>query len=294
MPYTKIEDAPANIRELDGVKLTLPQINEIAEIADALNPDEVENVWAVAITTWKKGHEIKDGEWVKKSEHQHPHGEHECKCSECGAVISVEAGVKCSAQKCPECGAAMVAVEPGERRGMASKLSLDASKFSLEQAAYLSDALNMGDVQPVKRDGKIYFYAKPELEQAHDVLGVEIFEAGEWTDGNGKKFKWTIDTLKEIATNSRKDGGIPVRLGHDVKSGDPAFGWVENLRVVGQKLIGDLMRVPAEIYKYLNTRYRKRSAGFANRNNKWELDHLALLGAEQAALDGLKDIFSYS
>ena len=54
MPVKKISDAPANIRELDDVKLTLAQINKVLEIYDALKAQKkVKNPMAVAIGQFK-------------------------------------------------------------------------------------------------------------------------------------------------------------------------------------------------------------------------------------------------
>jgi len=66
MPYSKVSDAPANIRELDDVALTLAQVNWIANVADGLDPDEVESVWAVAIAQFKRSFVKQDGKWVKR------------------------------------------------------------------------------------------------------------------------------------------------------------------------------------------------------------------------------------
>lgn len=67
MPYSKISDAPENVRKLDGVKLTLSQINWIARVADGIPEDSVDSPWAVAIAQFKKAHKKKDDKWVKKS-----------------------------------------------------------------------------------------------------------------------------------------------------------------------------------------------------------------------------------
>lgn len=66
MPYSKLSDAPANIRELDGVALTLAQVNWIANVADGLDPNEVENVWAVAIAQFKRSFVKRGGSWTKR------------------------------------------------------------------------------------------------------------------------------------------------------------------------------------------------------------------------------------
>lgn len=68
MPYTKVSDAPANIRKLDGVALTLAQVNWIANVADGLDPDQVESVWAVAIAQFKRSFRKEGGKWVKRKQ----------------------------------------------------------------------------------------------------------------------------------------------------------------------------------------------------------------------------------
>jgi hypothetical protein len=66
MPVKKISDAPANIRELDGVKLTLGQINSILETYDAIkDDDDVDSPMAVAIAQFKKTHHVSGDKWVK-------------------------------------------------------------------------------------------------------------------------------------------------------------------------------------------------------------------------------------
>lgn len=64
--YSSMDDVPDNLKSLDDVPLTLAQANKIVEIAQA-SGDDKEN-WAIGISTFKKGHEIKDGAWVVKVE----------------------------------------------------------------------------------------------------------------------------------------------------------------------------------------------------------------------------------
>jgi len=139
MPYSKISEAPANIRELDGVKLTLAQVNHIAEMADAIDPKKVKSPWAVAIANFKKEYVASGGKWVKrkKEKQAHPHGAHACVCPDCGAETEAEAGQKCNGLKCPECGARMRAQEIGERRGkeLGEKGATDAEKKAQEARA---------------------------------------------------------------------------------------------------------------------------------------------------------------
>jgi len=54
--------------ELDGAPLTLAQVNQIAELYDAIKADgKVDEPMAVAIAQWKKAHELRDGKWVAKT-----------------------------------------------------------------------------------------------------------------------------------------------------------------------------------------------------------------------------------
>jgi len=53
----------------------------------------------------------------------HPHGEHVCICTKCGAEIAVAANTKCNTQTCPVCGNPMVAKEAGERRLSGSNIA---------------------------------------------------------------------------------------------------------------------------------------------------------------------------
>lgn len=67
MPVSKISEAPANIRELDNVKLTLAQINYILRVYDALKEKgEVDSPMAVAIAQFKDNYKVSGGKWVKK------------------------------------------------------------------------------------------------------------------------------------------------------------------------------------------------------------------------------------
>lgn len=68
MPYSKLKDAPANIRKLNDVALTLAQVNLVAEWADAMEEaeDGPESPWAAAIAQFKKLYQVKGDGWVKR------------------------------------------------------------------------------------------------------------------------------------------------------------------------------------------------------------------------------------
>jgi len=316
MPWKTIKDAVEampNLEKLDDVKLTLSQINAIAAIAEAIDEDEVENVWAVAIGQWKEGHEIKEDRWVekeKKSESAaHPHGEHKCECPECGYTVMVAEGIKCNAQECSECGEQMRAVEIGEQRNSensknAAGFQLDASKYSLAQAREIAAASNIGAAYPVVRDGIIHFVSAPtqgkpaadnppdpKLDDLYAVEGVEIFRAGKWTDSSGIETEYKKEDLEKLIKVSRSDG-IPLKLGHWADQAERAVGWVENLRMKGKSLLADLVKIPVDVYKEMKqSGFRKRSAEIIRNGSTPELIGVALLGAAQSALP-LKDIFS--
>jgi hypothetical protein len=101
---------------------------------------------------------------------------------------------------------------------------------------------------------------------------------------------------------------VPVKLGHNVAQGPlseflggdgaPAAGWVENVRRVGDRVVGDLMAVPRLIAQMFRVgAYRGRSVEFFRTYTSQEsgskfrmvLTGLALLGARLPAVGGLAD-----
>jgi len=132
MPYSSVSEAPANIRKLDDASLTLAQVNWIANVADGLDPDEVENVWAVAIAQFKRSFVKKGDGWVKREEgvkqdEVHAHGEHDCYCPECGYETEVPENARCNQLECPKCGTRLRARQTGERREEGKEMSVSGS-----------------------------------------------------------------------------------------------------------------------------------------------------------------------
>lgn len=128
------------------------------------------------------------------------------------------------------------------------------------------------------------------------VQGVEILRVGEF-DAQTGPIEVTEDDLDAIVAAfeaTHEVLGVPVRLGHEAQSGDPAQGWLANLRRVGAKLVADLVRMSEEVVAAVKSgRYGPRSAGLRKdavidgQTYPLVLDHLALLGAEQPAVPGL-------
>lgn len=142
-----------------------------------------------------------------------------------------------------------------------------------------------------------------EKISTYRINEVEIFAVGKW---NGDEY--TLDDLHSMvsAFNALERGFRPyLKLGHDEKqvlaksSGMPALGWVENVRVKGDKLVADFTDIPETIYKLIESKaYRKVSCEIY-----WDLDFngeklprvlgaVALLGAENPGVMNLEDILS--
>jgi len=140
------------------------------------------------------------------------------------------------------------------------------------------------------------------------VPGVELIAAGTWQghncpEGGCRITGADIDEMVHAYESTKGTFDAPVKLGHDdqqkllQRDGYPAAGWVTNLRRVGDKLVGDLEKVPALIADLMKSgAYRKRSseirpnAEVNGQKFKWVFSGLALLGADLPAVEGLADI----
>lgn len=65
-PYKSMKDANPALKGIDP-PITVSQANDIAKQADSIGTDGEKNGWAIAISSFKKTHVVKDGKWVKKS-----------------------------------------------------------------------------------------------------------------------------------------------------------------------------------------------------------------------------------
>ena len=66
-PYKSLKDANPALKGIDP-PISLGQANAIAKQADAIGSDKEKNGWAIAISSFKKTHVVKDGHWVKKED----------------------------------------------------------------------------------------------------------------------------------------------------------------------------------------------------------------------------------
>ena len=144
--------------------------------------------------------------------------------------------------------------------------------------------------------------------KTRDLEGVELLKVGRW-HGEGcpdDGCEFTQEHLDQIVSAYHETEGkhdVPVQLGHDDQQkllqtdGLPAAGWVTNLRRLGERLIGDLQKVPAAVADLIDAgAYRTRSVQVSEdyevdgTKYPFVLTHLALLGADLPAVQGLADI----
>lgn len=153
----------------------------------------------------------------------------------------------------------------------------------------------------VRRHGHLVGGSPHQLE-TRDITGVEIFAVGTW---NGDEY--TAEDLQQIVTNfAELKGRIdpPVKLGHNEdqkfleREGYPAAGWVDKVYMWGDKLVADLVGVPAKIADLIDVQaYRKVSAeiwwNFGELGGKTYdkvLKAIAFLGEEIPAVADIGDI----
>lgn len=134
------------------------------------------------------------------------------------------------------------------------------------------------------------------------LAGVEIAKVGTWPASSGEVTITKADLAAAVAAAPDLPP-IPLKFGHTDSrfDGDPAFGWVENLRVVrrGEVLVGDLVGVPAWLAKAMPISYPHRSieafSKFESTGKRYRfvVSALSMLGATPPAihdLNSLKDI----
>jgi hypothetical protein len=116
----------------------------------------------------------------------------------------------------------------------------------------------------------------------------EIFSSGQHTSDKGITKDYTADDLNYIASNyNPSESEAPIVIGHPVDS-SPAYGWIESLKVEGDKLLAkakDL--VPEFLNAVKQGLYKKRSISL---DKDGKLRHVGFLGGALPAVKGLADI----
>lgn len=134
------------------------------------------------------------------------------------------------------------------------------------------------------------------------VPGVELMRTGKWNLSTGE---WECTPAEIAAAIDAHAKGIlrkpVIRLGHNDPrfSGDPAVGWLDNLRASadGQALIGDMVGVPEWLAEILPSAYPSRSieglydyTAPDGSSHEFVLTGLALLGATRPGVESLQSL----
>lgn len=139
------------------------------------------------------------------------------------------------------------------------------------------------------------------------VPDVELVSAGTWDASTGRSTITPDDLTSAVqAFSDHLVNKPPVKIGHtDPRFSDgnhdgaPAFGWIENIRTSpdGQKLLGDLVGVPAKLAEIMPAAFRRRSIEMAygyrtaaGKVYRAVVTGLALLGAQAPAVRNLADV----
>ena len=124
----------------------------------------------------------------------------------------------------------------------------------------------------------------------------EIFASG---THNGIKIK-DEDLDDIVAAAKEMDFRPAIKMGHTDGEADPAYGYVENIRRVANKIIADFVDLPQEVYDLIQAkRYERVSAeilvGFnrVGKTFKKVLGAVALLGSKIPGVAGLKRLHQF-
>ncbi len=119
---------------------------------------------------------------------------------------------------------------------------------------------------------------------------IEIARAGTFTDSQGRPQTFTEADLAAIASAydpQKRD--CPLVFGHPKTDAAPAFGWAQRVKAAGGKLLAQFAQVPGEV-KELVAKGHYRHVSMSLMPDRKTLRHVALLGAAQPAIDGLKAV----
>jgi hypothetical protein len=125
---------------------------------------------------------------------------------------------------------------------------------------------------------------------------IEIFASGgPW---NGRTFSDAdLDAMVSSFHELGLSGRVPVKIGHvgDGRDDQPAMGWLESLRRVGDKLLADLSDVDAKLIQDVKAgKFRHISVELLQDVERdgvtypWAVDGIAILGAARPAVSSLE------
>lgn len=116
---------------------------------------------------------------------------------------------------------------------------------------------------------------------------IEIARTGTFEDSAGRLRTFTARDLDAIARSydpAKRDA--PLTFGHPQTDKAPAYGWVDKLKSEGGRLYANFSQVPEQV-RDLVAKGHYRHVSMSLMPDLVTLRHVALLGAEQPAIDGL-------
>lgn len=122
-------------------------------------------------------------------------------------------------------------------------------------------------------------------------MWIEVFKKGTHTDAAGNTKDWTDSDLKTIVDkyNNQPEEDkheAPVVVGHP-DTDSPAYGWVEELKVEGDKILAKLKDLTPQFVEWVKKGlYKKRSISLYS---NLLLKHIGFLGGVPPAVKGLAD-----
>lgn len=117
---------------------------------------------------------------------------------------------------------------------------------------------------------------------------IEIARTGRFTDMSGREVEITRSALERLASTDLAASPAPLVIGHP-KTNAPAYGWVDGLKVAGEKLLARFRQVPEQVKELVRQdRYKRVSMSASGKLDR--LVHVGLLGAAAPAIDGLAPV----
>lgn len=121
---------------------------------------------------------------------------------------------------------------------------------------------------------------------------VEVFRAGTHTASDGSTHEFSTADLDQMVESHASGWKAPIVVGHP-KHNDPAFGWADQLKRVGNSLYAKFKDVAPEFAASVEAgHYRNRSVRVVKDAGRWLIDHVGFLGAKRPAIP--LDSLSYS
>lgn len=116
----------------------------------------------------------------------------------------------------------------------------------------------------------------------------EIFRTGTHTSLNGHTKEFSEADLDTIASSyDPQQHEAPIVIGHP-ETNAPAYGWIEKIKRIGDRLIAFPKQVSNEFAELVKTgAFKKRSISITP---DLQLNHVGFLGAAAPAVKGLKDV----